>query len=224
MKPSTLKIAFGELGVKEISGSLHNERILEYSEKTKFDFGTDEVPWCSVFVNWVALQAGLNLSGSAMARSWLKVGKKTNDPVPGDVVVFWRISKDGPYGHVGFFLGYTDDAKSIFCLGGNQKDEVNVSVYKIDKILEFRKITDQTTVFLKVPVGFLRRGDSNANVKLLQQILIDWNYLDDTADGVFGKKTETAFKNFQRRHRLIIDGIYGNVSRRKMENIINKQD
>lgn len=222
MIKDTLKIAFGELGVKEKPGSEHNKRILEYSKKTKFNFSTDEVPWCSVFVNWVALQAGLPLSGSAMARSWQKVGTETTDPNPGDVVVFWRKNKSGPYGHVGFFLGYTKGGKSIFCLGGNQADSVSVKEYSLEKVLSFRKLSDSTIT--KAPTGYLKRNDTGTNVKLLQKILIKLNFLDGKADGDFGRKTETALKNFQRRHHLTIDGIYGNVSRKKMLNILNKQD
>ena len=48
---ATLKIALGELGEKEIKGSQHNERILEYQETTGLNFGSDEIAWCSIFAN-----------------------------------------------------------------------------------------------------------------------------------------------------------------------------
>lgn len=221
MLGDTLKIAFGELGQKEISGSAHNERILEYQEMTGLDFGNDEVAWCSIFANWVALQANLDMSNSAMARSWLKVGKKTDWPQPGDVVVFWRKDINSLFGHVGFFLGYTKSGKSIYCLGGNQNDEVNIQTFTLDRIIEFRSLTDDLEEDLVIPTGYLRKGDSSDKVKLLQKILIKLNYLTGSADGVFGPKTETTLKAFQADKSLTVDGIYGSQSREAFESILN---
>ena len=220
MLSETLKIAFGELGQKEIPGGNHNERILEYQAMTGLNFGTDEVAWCSIFANWIALQANLPMSNSAMARSWLNVGHKTNWPQPGDVVVFWRNGRNSPFGHVGFFLGYTKSGKSIYCLGGNQNDEVNIQTYKLDRILEFRSLTDDLEESLIIPTGYLRKGDSSNNVKLLQKILIQLNYLNDTADGIFGLQTENALKALQADQQITVDGIYGSETRSVLESIL----
>lgn len=214
MLGETLKIAFGELGQKEIkTRNQHNPRILEYQEMTDLNFGNDEVAWCSIFANWVALQANLPRSKSAMAKSWLKVGKKTDWPQPGDIVVFWRTNRDGIYGHVGFFLGYTKSEKSIYCLGGNQDDEVNIRTFPLDRILEFRSLTDAAQDNVTLPTGYLRQGDSNENVKMLQKLLIKLEYLSGTPDGVFGPKTETALRSFQKDNAIDVDGIYGSQSR-----------
>jgi len=221
MLGDTLKIAFGELGQKEISGSAHNERILEYQETTGLDFGNDEVAWCSIFANWVALQANLEMSNSAMARSWLKVGKKTDWPQPGDIVVFWRNDINSLFGHVGFFLGYTKSGKSIYCLGGNQADEVNIQTFTLDRIIEFRSLTDNLVEDLEIPTGYLRKGDSSDKVKLLQKILKKLNYLTGNADGVFGPKTETALVSFQTANSITVDGIYGSESRTAFERLLN---
>ncbi len=53
----------------------------------------------------------------------------------------------------------------------------------------------------------LGRGSTGQEVKALQQALIELNYLDDTADGEFGGKTETAVKNCQRMNGLSETGI-----------------
>ncbi|MGB1308744.1 MAG: TIGR02594 family protein [Oceanihabitans sp.] len=221
MLGDTLKIAFGELGQKEISGPTHNERILEYQQMTGLNFGNDEVAWCSIFANWVALQANLEMSNKANARSWLQVGKKTNWPQPGDIVVFWRDSISSWKGHVGFFIGYTKSGKSIYCIGGNQDDEVNIKTFPLDKILEFRSLTDTITEVLVIPTGYLRKGDSSENVKLLQKILIKLNLLSGNADGVFGPNTETALKKFQTNNGITVDGIYGSESREALDSILN---
>ena len=51
------------------------------------------------------------------------------------------------------------------------------------------------------------RGDA---VRRLQQALIDLGFLNDKADGIFGKKTEDAVRKFQRANNLEADGLAGN--------------
>ena len=50
------------------------------------------------------------------------------------------------------------------------------------------------------------RGDA---VRRLQQALIDLGFLNDKADGIFGKKTEDAVRKFQRANNLEADGLAG---------------
>jgi len=65
-----LKIAFSELGTEEIVGDNHNPEVLKYAKETNIaGVTTDEIAWCSTFVNWVAMKAGLQQSGKANARS-----------------------------------------------------------------------------------------------------------------------------------------------------------
>lgn len=55
-----------------------------------------------------------------------------------------------------------------------------------------------------------RQGNKGAEVKKIQQALLDRRYTSlGTADGVFGAKTVTAVKNFQRNNGLTADGIVG---------------
>ncbi len=50
---SWMKIALAELGVHENSLPGHqNQRIIQYHAATSLKAQTDEVPWCSSFVNW----------------------------------------------------------------------------------------------------------------------------------------------------------------------------
>lgn len=213
-----VKIAAGEIGVKEIPGDEHHPRILEYQTMTGLDFGRDEVAWCSIFANWCALQADLPMSNSAAARSWLAVGRKTSFPVPGDVVVLWRNSPSSWQGHVGFFMGLSHDGDEVFVLGGNQSDEVNIEKYNVNRVLQYRRLKPQKD--LRIPAGYLRNGDSSNDVKALQEILIELEFLNDVADGLFGNKTETALKKFQRKHNITVDGIYGSESRGVLEQIL----
>ena len=52
-------------------------------------------------------------------------------------------------------------------------------------------------------------GSTGADVRKVQQKLIDWGYLDGTADGKFGAKTQAAVKAFQRKNGLSADGRVG---------------
>ena len=54
-----------------------------------------------------------------------------------------------------------------------------------------------------------RRGSSGQTVRTIQEKLIRWGYLDGTADGIYGSKTEAAVKLFQKKNGLTADGVVG---------------
>lgn len=68
-------------------------------------------------------------------------------------------------------------------------------------------------LLLALPVAraatVLEVGSSGADVKKVQQKLIDWGYLSGTADGKYGAKTQAAVKAFQRKNGLTADGRVG---------------
>lgn len=132
-----LKIARGEVGVAEIVGVDHNDRVLEYHSVTTLRATSDEVPWCASFVSWVMEQAGLPSQRSARARDWETYGQKLDTPLMGCIVVFWRKSRSSGSGHVGFYMG-KDRLGRILVLGGNQSNEVNISAYDPDQLLGYR--------------------------------------------------------------------------------------
>lgn len=55
-------------------------------------------------------------------------------------------------------------------------------------------------LLLAVPCALaeLSRGSKGEDVRWLQSILVDLGFLDDVADGIFGKKTQAAVKSIQR--------------------------
>ena len=55
----------------------------------------------------------------------------------------------------------------------------------------------------------LVKGSTGTQVKYLQQALIVFNHLNDTADGEFGAKTLAAVKSYQRSKGLTVDGEAG---------------
>ena len=114
-----MDVAIGELGVQEIRGKKHNERIIEYHSTTNLNFDKDEIPWCSSFVNWCLYQVGIVGTNNALAYSWLHYGMELNKPAYGAIAIM-------NYSHVGFVAGINDDHR-IILLGGNQGDAVTLS-------------------------------------------------------------------------------------------------
>ena len=58
----------------------------------------------------------------------------------------------------------------------------------------------------------LKKGSTGAAVQTLQTKLKRWGYYSGSVDGIFGSKTETAVKYFQRKNRLKADGIVGSAT------------
>lgn len=214
-----LKTAFAELGTEEIVGSRHNPEVLKYAKETNIKgITTDEIPWCSTFVNWVAWKSGLQHSGKANARSWLNVGQKVTSPEPGDIVVFWRESPQSWKGHVGIFIGVSADKKRVYCLGGNQGNRVSVSAYRINTVLSYQRLAP--TKQLTIPDPILQKGDAGPKVVALQDALKQLAIDVGTSDGDFGKKTEAGVKELQtRKPNLAISGVYDAETRDLLESL-----
>jgi len=137
--PKWIEIGLAEVGVHEIHGSVHNPRVIEYMNATKWGkwVHDDETPWCAGFVGWCMVRAGYGdqiPDYSLGAKSWLKFGKKIKEPVLGAIAVK---SRDGG-GHVGFVVGRSSGGKYLYILGGNQGDKVSVRKYPRDVWIGFR--------------------------------------------------------------------------------------
>jgi len=134
---SFILTALAEFGTTEYAGEKHNARILEYHRATTLKATTDEVAWCSSFVNWIVQQCGLVPTQSAAARSWLSWGKPIEKPVLGCIVIVDRRSADNPNAaHVGFYI--SEQGANINLLGGNQSNSACILPYAKSKILGYR--------------------------------------------------------------------------------------
>ena len=125
--------------VSERPGTAHHPFILWCHEATTLSAVTDEVPWCSSFVNRIAWLHRLPRSKSAAARSWLGIGQAIDLPqaeVGWDVVILSRGAP--PAGHVGFFAGISGG--NILVLGGNQGNNVTIEPFVIDRLLGIRRL------------------------------------------------------------------------------------
>lgn len=138
-----LEVALSEYGIKEIEGDIHNSRILQYFREIGFqDIQNDETGWGAAFANWVLSQVGQKHSSKLTARSLLTIGDEATSPLAGDLCVFWRSSPTSWKGNVGFYIN--EDSESIYVLGGNQNNQVQISAYPRERLLGIRRITSFT--------------------------------------------------------------------------------
>lgn len=136
--PPWLKIARSYEGLAEIPGPKHNPTILRWLDRLKAPFRDDETPWCGTFIGAVMAEAGyVALANPWGARNWLKYGKEIPAPAYGCLVIFWRGSKAGWSGHVGFVVG-RDRKGNLMVLGANQKDMVRIDPFGRDRVLGYR--------------------------------------------------------------------------------------
>jgi uncharacterized protein (TIGR02594 family) len=135
--PPELVAALKWFGVREIRGPRHNPEILSWEQRLADAYPAldwirdvidgDETPWCGLFMAWVHHRAGYGQPHHRFlsARSWASWGESAPDgPQLGDTCVFWRGKPDGPYGHVGLYVG--EDEHCYHILGGNQDDRVSI--------------------------------------------------------------------------------------------------
>ncbi|MDQ3558379.1 MAG: TIGR02594 family protein [Pseudomonadota bacterium] len=114
-------------GTTELAGAADNPLILSWAQRLGLGYGHDSIAWCGLFA---AHCIAASLPDEPLptnplgARNWLRFGCDT-DLALGAVLVFWRGSKAGWSGHVGFYAG--EDATAFHVLGGNQSDAVTVT-------------------------------------------------------------------------------------------------
>lgn len=118
----------------------HNPKVVQYFADVGHSWvKDDETAWCAAFVGAMLKKAGEGHTGRLDARSYLDWGAQVNlsKAKKGDIVVFWRVRKNSWQGHVGFYEGQDDN--SIFVLGGNQSNQVNIGAYPKARLLGVRR-------------------------------------------------------------------------------------
>lgn len=136
-----IKKAIEFYDIRDIPGDKNNPTVLKFFKETGHkNIQTDEVSWCSVFISYCVKSLNGKYPASATARSWLSYGKKVTQPKPGDIVIFWRESKNSWKGHVGIFLGFSSDKTEVITLGGNQDDAVQIINYPKNQVLGYRRV------------------------------------------------------------------------------------
>lgn len=131
-----MPIAIAEIGVRQGPSGRSNPRIAAYHAHANLRGYDDKTSWCSSFANWCLAQAGIEGTGSALARSWLEWGEPLSVPRPGCIVVLYRDDPASWKGHVGFFVRTEGD--QIYLLGGNQLGQVREQAYPLSEVLGYR--------------------------------------------------------------------------------------
>lgn len=135
--------------IAERPDGAHHPFIVWCHESCNLVDTSDEVPWCSSFVNRVCWIFSVKRSRSAKARSWLMVGIATTlaQATPGWCVVVIKRGvgpQPGPEhldapGHVTFFAGM-DGFDFFLGTGGNQRNNVTTERYPVSQVLGVRRL------------------------------------------------------------------------------------
>lgn len=185
---------------------------------------------CSGYVYNVLRDSGFNV-GRTTADGYRILGKKV-DPgqrKPADLLFF---GKNGRATHIAFYAGDNGMYESI---GGSSNTKSNPgkgvtysSIYRRGDLMEVRTLFDDagapsgnTGTAKPVSRSWLQRGDKGQKVVDMQVMLIGCGYSCGMcgADGDFGKNTEAALKKFQKDNELKEDGLYGSVSKGRLESV-----
>jgi len=120
--PRMLKEALALYGTLETPGTKNNPIIMRWVDETGVSGYThDSVPWCGLLIAVAAKRAAWPIPEAPLwALNWGKWGKKSPQPMLGDVLTFTRPGG----GHVALYVG--EDASTYHVLGGNQADSVNI--------------------------------------------------------------------------------------------------
>jgi peptidoglycan hydrolase-like protein with peptidoglycan-binding domain len=220
-----LEIARGELGEVE---SPANSNLCKFSRW----YPMPGQPWCAMFVSWVFDKAGIEgykhaytPAGADLFRS---KGQWSNTPVEGAIAYFDFPDSVPRIQHVGIVESFAGD--TVTCIEGNTSESNNDNGGKVMR----RQRSKQLIVGYGLPPytgkagnnqsnkpskDTLDRGDSGADVRMLQRqlnVILDED-LDE--DGEFGSLTEKAVKKFQQEHDHKPDGTVGPKQLREIEKL-----
>ena len=135
-------------------------------------------------------------------------------------------------GHVGYYVGGGEVVEwrgfSYGCVRTRLKDRKWTHWYK----LPFIDYNDETGVItppdVSVPLGsrLLKRGMTGADVKVMQELLLQLGYKLPKygADGEYGAETEAAVRAFQKDEQLEVDGKYGNETHKALVDAVADDD
>lgn len=208
--------------------------------------------WCDCFTDWlfyilcnkdakkaqqmICQTGNLGAGCTYSAQYYRNAGRFYSTPQVGDQIFF---GVKGDEYHTG--IVYKVDASKVYTIEGNTSGDAGVvdnggGVFKKSysrsnsQIAGYGRPRYDGSVQASVPEsimasrGYLMRGDNGQEVKTMQENLIKLNYSCGSygADGDFGYGTESALKAFQRSNGLVADGLYGSVSKSKMESLLKK--
>lgn len=138
--PTRLKMLDAAAAKYGLSEKANASAIIDLAHKAgQLWYNDVTTAWCGVFMTYLVMQAGLKpVDTPAHARNWLAAGTSVILPLPGDICVFSRGAPDSQDGHVTLFV--RQDGNTIYCLGGNQGDQVNIEGFNAEHLLGIRRL------------------------------------------------------------------------------------
>lgn len=220
-----INIMKGEVGYHE--GAHNHTKYGDEMHKIQPSNMDANAPWCDAWFDWCVLQTCKHFGkGVETAKKVLcgdfddytynsvnlykKAGRWTQTPHKGDQIFF------GGSGHTGGVIDVRGGI--VHTIEGNKGDEVRNCSYSVHSptIIGYGRpryylITGKQTA---ADMPLLKRGAKGEDVKTLQRLLIKAGYSCGKCgvDGSLGKDTEKAVKDYQRDHKLEVDGEVGPIT------------
>lgn len=141
-EPMWLERARDMIGVREISGHMHEPKVLQLWRDAKMPVvQDDETAWCAAFVGAMLERSMITSTRKPNARSYqtwgIDVLANGVDQIPiGAVCVFSRPPNDWQ-GHVAFAVGVTPSG-ALSCVGGNQSNSVSIAPFNVTRLVAAR--------------------------------------------------------------------------------------
>lgn len=172
---------------------------------------------CQGFVHWLFEQVGVPLYGSGATTQWNTASnwaaRGTIDSMPPGLVCAVYKKKESKMSHAGMSMG--DGAGGVIhCSTTVKRGNVNTdrpawTHWGIPKGLYTTEELRREGISVADNTPTLRRGNKGEAVEELQALLNAKFGFDLEIDGDFWKATETAVKEFQKKHGLTADGVVG---------------
>lgn len=222
MKSSeAIRIAAAEIGYTESPAN---------SNRTKYGewYGMNGQPWCLMFLQWVFKGSNLLKKTASCTElyKWFNANNRLfSTPQVGDLVFYNFATPLKSADHIGIVesVGFNG---SIWAIEGNTSSGGTHGVSQSNGGGVYRRQRSQHIVGYGRPAyeddtsnkrKTIKKGDKGADVMHLQTRLASLGYTVGKIDGIFGKNTESAVRQFQTDNGLEVDGIIGPLSWEKIK-------
>lgn len=145
-EPMWLQRARDQIGLREISGPLHEPKVLQLWRDAHMPYvHDDETAWCAAFVGAMLERSMITSTRLPNARSYehwglnclTDTGKRDLTRIPVGAICVFERPPNAWEGHVNFAVGCTATG-DLVCIGGNQKNSVSIATFKEARLIAAR--------------------------------------------------------------------------------------